>query len=400
MDLAALFGQRSALSLPSTFASSDTLRGAMRITIVTGAFLPVPPIMGGAVEKFWGAAGREFARQGHRVTHISRAVSDFSRRETREGVEHIRVRGYDTPSSLWRLKLLDLLYSLRVRRALPPADILVTNTFWLPFLAGRADLGKLYVHVARAPKGQMRFYGKAARLQAPSSVIAQAIEREAPVLQDRIVVLPYAAPAPISGDAPLPFEMRDRVVLFVGRVHPEKGVHLLVQAFMQECDGALRGWTLRIVGPTEVAQGGGGESYLRQLREVAGSPGRVQFSGPIFDPIELEHAYRRARLFVYPSLAETGETFGLAALEAMTYGCAVLVSGLACFRDFIEDGLTGFVFGHRAPDPVRALREKITQLLSDEPLLSSVGEAGWRKSSEYSLERVARQFLDDFASLD
>ena len=372
----------------------------MRITIVTGAFLPVPPIMGGAVEKFWDAAGREFARQGHRVTHISRAVLDLPRRETREGVEHIRVRGYDTPSSLWRLKLLDLFYSLRARRALPPADILVTNTFWLPLLAGRADLGKLYVHVARAPKGQMRFYGKAARFQAPSSVIAEAIEREAPSLKDRIVVLPYAAPAHISGEAPLPFEMRDRVVLFVGRVHPEKGVHLLVQAFMEECDGALRGWTLRIVGPTEVAQGGGGESYLRLLREVAGSSGRVQYRGPIFDPIELERAYRSARLFVYPSLAETGETFSLAALEAMTYGCAVLVSGLACFRDFIEDGLTGFVFGHRAPDPVRALREKITQLLSDEPLLSSVGEAGWRKSSEYSLERVARQFLDDFALLD
>jgi glycogen synthase len=39
-------------------------------------------------------------------------------------------------------------------------------------------------------------------------------------------------------------------------------------------------------------------------------------------------------------VAETGEAFGVAPIEAMAYGCAPLVSNLACFRDFIEDGVT------------------------------------------------------------
>jgi hypothetical protein len=37
----------------------------MRITIVQGAFLPVPPVLGGAVEKIWFALGKEFASRGH-----------------------------------------------------------------------------------------------------------------------------------------------------------------------------------------------------------------------------------------------------------------------------------------------------------------------------------------------
>ncbi len=369
----------------------------MRITIVTGAFLPVPPLLGGAVEKFWDGAGQEFARLGHQVTHLSRAVPELPLRETRAGVQHLRLRGSDTPSAMWRLKWRDLVYSIRARRVLPPADILVTNTFWLPLLAPRASCGRLYVHVARAPKGQMRFYGRAARLQAPSSVIAEAIAREVPALRERIAVLPYAAPTHVLAEPPPALAARERVVLYVGRVHPEKGVHLLVQAFRQECERALQGWRLEIVGPTEVAQGGGGEGYARQLRELAGVSERVRWIGPIFEPAELERAYRRARLFVYPSLAETGETFGLAALEAMSHGCAVLVSDLGCFRDFIRDRETGFVFDHRAGDPVAALAARMAEVVSGGA--EAVAKAGELKADEYRLPRVAARFLEDFATL-
>ena len=54
----------------------------MKITIVQGAFLPVPPLLGGAVEKCWQALGQEFARRGHQVTHVSRAYGDLPARET------------------------------------------------------------------------------------------------------------------------------------------------------------------------------------------------------------------------------------------------------------------------------------------------------------------------------
>ena len=63
----------------------------MKITIVTGAFFPVPPILGGAVEKVWFALGQEFVRRGHQVTHISRSHPDLPEREEIAGVQHRRV---------------------------------------------------------------------------------------------------------------------------------------------------------------------------------------------------------------------------------------------------------------------------------------------------------------------
>jgi glycosyltransferase involved in cell wall biosynthesis len=125
----------------------------------------------------------------------------------------------------------------------------------------------------------------------------------------------------------------------------------------------------------------------------------VIFAGSIFDPSELEQTFRSARLFVYPSLAERGESFGLAPLEAMTHGCAVLVSKLDCFTDFVRDGETGFIFDHRSSSPEENLRIKIEKIINDEALLARVAEAGRRKSEEYSLSRVADRFIADFSSI-
>jgi glycosyltransferase involved in cell wall biosynthesis len=372
----------------------------MKITIVLGAFLPVPPIMGGAVEKVWFLLGQEFARRGHEVVQVSRATSRFPNDEVIAGVRHLRVRGFDTPRSLLWLKILDLIYSIRTMSILPKADIIVTNTFWLPMLLRGPRRGRVYVHVARYPKGQMRFYGTAARLQAPSHAVARAIAREAPQLSSRVKVIPYPAPGSTSASAPPPVQQREKIILYVGRVHPEKGIHLLVDAFAGQARTVFANWKLMIVGPVEEKFGGGGENYLIDLKRRAHPAGeRIDLHGSIFDPAALERIFRAARLFVYPSLAERGESFGLAPLEAMAHGCAVLVSNLECFQDFIQDGQTGFVFDHCSTNPAENLRARIDNVVADEMLLARVAESGYAKTAEYSLERVASQFLDDFSSL-
>jgi glycosyltransferase involved in cell wall biosynthesis len=257
------------------------------------------------------------------------------------------------------------------------------------------------VHVARFPKGQMRLYRHAARLQTPSQEVARAIAAEQPALADRIRVIPNPLSRPVGPGDPPPLSGREKIILYVGRLHPEKGIGLLIKAFAAIGAGRLQDWRLVIVGPTEAKHGGGGASYLEELKATsAEASGRVEFRGPIFDPVDLDKEYRAARLFVYPSLAERGESFGVAPLEAMAHGCPVLVSALACFRDFIEDGVTGFVFDHRQPDPVKSLSGKLEEILEDDGLQARVGEAGWRKSAEYALPRVADQFLDDFAKLE
>src|SRR5439155_24778478 len=109
--------------------------------------------------------------------------------------------------------------------------------------------------------------------------------------------------------------------------------------------------------------------------------------------------YRAATLFVYPSVAERGESFGLAPLEAMTHGCVVLVSDLHCFRDFVHENETGFIFNHRTADPARSLSDKLERVIVDHGTLGRMAEAGYRKSTEYSLERVANRFLADFQNV-
>jgi glycosyltransferase involved in cell wall biosynthesis len=405
----------------------------MKITVVLGAFFPVPPTMGGAVEKAWFALSREFAGRGHEVTMISRSMPDLASEETVDGIRHTRVRGFDTPRSLLWLKALDFLYSLRARRVLPAADILVTNTFWLPMLVRDSSRGKIYVHVGRYPKGQMRFYHSAARLQAPSSEIANAIAREAPALASKTIAIPYPRPQVERESASPPLDAREKNVLFVGRVHPEKGVHLLVEAFARPhlnplpggeedtgrgCLGnqggrpyakrqvrgisapgsELADWKLMIVGPSEVKQGGGGESYVDKMRGAAGNAA-IEFCGPIFDEAKLAAVFRRAQIFVYPSLAARGETFGLAPLEAMSHGCAVIVSNLDCFRDFIVPNETGFVFDQNAADPAESLANALRFAVTDSIRLTRIAAAGLRKSEEFSLARVADKFLRDFGSL-
>jgi glycosyltransferase involved in cell wall biosynthesis len=370
----------------------------MKITIVLGAFFPVPPTMGGGVEKVWFSLASEFVRRGHEVVMVSRKMLQLPREEIIEGVKHLRVDGFDTPRSLIWLKFLDLIYSLRTMSILPDADIIVTNTFWLPILLRSSRHGRVYVQVARYPKGQMRFYGKAARLQAPSHAVARAIDAEAAQLANKVAVVPN--PVPKATISPPAIGDRDKVILFVGRVHPEKGIHVLVEAFASGARAAFADWKLMIVGPTETKLGGGGEAYLASLQRIArNAEGKITFAGPIFDSAKLADAYRSARLFVYPSLSERGESFGLAPLEAMAHGCAVLVSNLDCFRDFIRDNVTGFVFDHRNQPVAETLHDKIDNVIGDETLLARVAAAGYEKSTEYSPEHVADQFLKDFNSL-
>lgn len=363
----------------------------MKITIVLGAFFPVPPLMGGAVEKIWYGLADEFAHRGHQVVLISRKIAQLPRHEIRGGVSFIRCSGFDAPGSLLLLKFYDLLYSLRARVLIPRSDIVISNTFWLPLFYSGA-----YVHVVRYPKGQMRLYRKAVRLQTPSRAMAAAIIKEAPALRDRVQVIPNPAPTPASAKPAPTFAERQDLILYVGRVHPEKGIHLLIQSF-----AALRTrfahWRLMIVGSAEEKFGGGGKDYLAMLQHDA--PDSVIFTGPVFDAVELEERFRAAKVFVYPSLAERGESFGLAPLEAMTHGCAVLVSGLECFQDFVADNTTGFVFNHRVSDPAETLASRLGQVLGDADILAEVAHAGQLKSAEYTVDRIADRFLQDFQSI-
>ncbi|RZK41891.1 MAG: glycosyltransferase [Hymenobacter sp.] len=177
-------------------------------------------------------------------------------------------------------------------------------------------------------------------------------------------------------------------------MHPEKGLELLLQAYQH----AAPGWRLRIVGPWQVEAGGGGEAYLHTLQQL-GTGLAVEFTGPVYDMALLNSYYAEAAVFAYPSVAEQGETFGLAPLEAMAWGCVPVVSALACFRDFIEPGRNGLVFDHRQPQAVALLAEALRQVQLDTDLRYRLAEQAGHVRDTHSTVRIAADFLTEFASM-
>jgi glycosyltransferase involved in cell wall biosynthesis len=369
----------------------------MRITILGGPFLPMPPAPCGAIERVWHGLAEEFVRRGHAVTVLCRAHPTQRPDETIRGVRYVRRTSWHSGGRLGVNLLKDLAYSLRMAALLPRADVLVTNAFWLPALLGvwNPGAGLVAVHVGRMPKGQLFLYDRAARLQAVSQAVKEAIVAQRPHLAPRVRVFPYPIDAEVF--TPPPQARRpgpEPVILYTGRIHPEKGAHLLVEAFAR----VGRPARLRLVGPWRVEQGGGGPRYLEGLKEKArGLP--VEFGEPVYDRRELAAVYQGADLYCYPSLAESGETFGVAPLEAMATGLAPVVSDLHCFRDFLADGDNGLVFDHRAPDAAGRLATALGTLLADPRRRYEMGERAARTAAVLSYPHVADLYLADFAEM-
>jgi len=374
----------------------------VRITIVIGPYLPIPPILGGATEKVNLTLAHAFAEAGHQVTIISRLYDRLPSDEVAYGVRHIRIRSFDRRSSAFFNLILGLFYSLRAARALRSSDITITNEFFAPLILSRSKAGKIYVQVGRYPKHQMWLYFRATRLQAVSQSVAEAIKTQTSWLAPRVKTIgPALADKYFARD---PAAARENTVLFVGRIAKEKGIDLLIRAFVHlkrdpACSSSAQ-WRLRIIGPYRVSEGGDGESFCSLLRFLSKDLGDCcEFMEPIFNETELIQEYRRSAIFVYPSIAETGEAFGLAPLEAMACGCAAVVSNLACFDDFIKDGVSGLRFDHREKEAEKALADRLVRLINDRPLLQQVAANGYREASRFKADVVAAEMLADFRGL-
>jgi glycosyltransferase involved in cell wall biosynthesis len=372
----------------------------VRITIVIGPFYPIPPVLGGAVEKAHLLLAGAYRDAGHEVTIVSRRYADFAVDEMSDGIRHLRISSSDRSSNLFVNLILDLIYSLRVAAALPPADITMTNGFFLPLVLPRRRAGKIYVQIGRYPKGQMALYWRADRLQAVSKAVAAGVARQAPWLAKKVRVIGYAIPDGFFATD----GARERVVLYVGRIAREKGIEMLLAAFAQLSEhlppDVVAAWSLRIIGPHRTEQGGDGNAYLARLQALAAARAiRCDFVGPLFDEQALLAQYRGSSIFVYPSLAETGEALPRAPLEAMAAGCAAVVSRLECFADYIEDGVTGLSFDHRVGDPAADLAAKLARLIGEPDLLRKMSEAGRCAAQKFGVAPIAARMLEDFSAL-
>jgi glycosyltransferase involved in cell wall biosynthesis len=373
----------------------------LRIAIVTGFFLPVPAVSGGATEKTWYGLARYFAAAGHSVTFISRIRPGLAPSETVEGVHHVRLNGFDHTRYLPANLLLDLIWGVRVARALPQGDVVVCNTITLPVWLHRVrpKSGVVAVMIGRTPRGQVAFYGGVSRIYVPSSFVSGRISAKRAAGRVRVtgypIDWPLLARSASQSQGPV-------TIGFVGRLHPEKGLGLLVRAAVLLAGRpGLPAWRLRIVGPSGIPEGGGGPDWVAGLRrEAAAALGdRVEWLGPEFDPERLASIYGSMDIFCYPSLAEKGETFGVAVAEAMAARSAVVVSDLSCFSDLVKDGETALVFNHRAGNANVLLADRISGLLSDPEMRMNLALRGQRHAKRFDYPEVAAHILNDLALL-
>jgi glycosyltransferase involved in cell wall biosynthesis len=190
-----------------------------------------------------------------------------------------------------------------------------------------------------------------------------------------------------DGERPEDRGRRSRVV-FVGRVSPEKGLHVLIDAFERVLDKRPEA-RLEIIGgefvaPFEYIVGRSkdpmvrslsrfyGTSYLDSLRDQLNGKlrARVTFLGHIPRAKMIEHV-KQADLFVQPSIAS--EMFGMAVAEAMAAGVPVVATRICGLPELVADGRTGLLVAPGDPD---ALANAIIRLLNDDSLSKQMGRAG------------------------
>ena len=324
----------------------------------------------------------------------------------------MRLPGWDHKRQLWRNLLLDFLWSWRVFFALPVADIVVVNTValpaWLGWLKPRA--GRVVLMTGRMPKGQYRRYRNIARVLAASTYVRDRVLEENPALGPVMRISGYPIDWRLlnrDGDsAPpaLPEAKPDEIVIgYVGRIHREKGLMLLADAMrLVEDTPGLPPFRLLLCGPVDIARGGSGAEFRGQLLRKLSSvmhPSHFNLLDPQFNERSLAGVYRRINIFCYPSLAEKGETFGVAVAEAMAAGAVPVVSRLACFTDFVRDGTNGLVFDHAAPDAAAQLAAALARLLGDAATRQRLADAARQSARTYDYATYAETLLADFAQL-
>ena len=204
---------------------------------------------------------------------------------------------------------------------------------------------------------------------------------------DRVTVVPLGvseAFAPTDAELPceLPASVRTPVLLHVGDLHERRNLAVAVEAVLEARRhfGMLPALSLVLVGTDR----GTGQA-LSALADAAGAPDAVIRIGRVDEPV-LRALYRCATAFIYPSRYEG---FGLAVLEAMASGTAVLASRAASIPELVGDGAILI-----DPDDARGWNEAVIRVATDEALRGDLSARGRARAGRFTWARTARATMD------
>lgn len=206
-------------------------------------------------------------------------------------------------------------------------------------------------------------------------------------------------------------------LLFVGRVSPEKGIHVLIRAVRQLVE-QYPSIQLDIVGgiasaPKEFIVDLSDDPKVKDLAEFYPTPGsngqnyydclknmckgslesHVNFTGRVPYQEIIEY-YREMDILINPSLSES---FGMSLVEAMSAEKPVVATRVGGMVNVVDNGKTGIIV---EPDDEIDLAQAISYLIENPELREKMGKAGRERIMEkFSWEAVARSLLSEYRKL-
>lgn len=210
-----------------------------------------------------------------------------------------------------------------------------------------------------------------------------------------------------------PASRQHRTLLYVGRMSPEKGVHVLLEAFEALCR-RMPDVQLTMIGAQGQVPAGylvslsedprvrnlarfyDAEGYWPKLQRQMDRPalrGRVACHDAI-DHNTLPGLYRKSYALIQPSLSEA---FGIPLVEAMSSGIPVVASRVGGMPEIVQDGRCGRLV---EPDDPAQLAEAIERLLDDHASARQMGRAGRQRVTEqFTWQSVADRVIGVYRSL-
>lgn len=205
-------------------------------------------------------------------------------------------------------------------------------------------------------------------------------------LPNPVAILPNPVPGPTSMSAALLptkalFPLNKKTVLFLGRIHPVKGLSRLVEAWSRLIlDYA--DWQLVMAGPDEDGHRAVIEAQITRL----GCSSTIHLIGPLDTPAKWA-ALQSADLFVMPS---DFENFGISIAEAMMAGLPVITTTGTPWKKLSDKGAGWWV-----DSSTDGLRQALVDAIgrTDESR-AEMGRLGSELARNFSPETVALQLQD------
>ena len=180
----------------------------------------------------------------------------------------------------------------------------------------------------------------------------------------------------------------EKILLYVGRVEPLKGLDLLVETAAQmDSEEKVR---MMVVGAD--ANGDKEMDRVKQLAKERDLDKQIEFVGQV-DHSELPLYYNAADVCVVPSYYES---FGLVALESMACGTPVVATRVGGLPTIVHHGRTGYLKSWRCPE---AFANSVEMIISSDGLQQSMGEAARRRAEGMGWDNVAGIMWDEYAVL-